>query len=121
MTNVFVGEAEALRREHYEAVYENGKLLHYKDRNGHLVSFYVDRAGGNSMSWQVFRARHDGERLNDESLVKGQWESAPSLYRYLHDMWVDDATLQEVIETAEEIDKAFAAYASAHNQQTAKV
>lgn len=121
MTKVFVGEAEALRREHYEAVCDNGKLLHYKDNNGHHIYFYIERDDGDALSWQIFRERHDGERLNDEKFVRGQWKPTPLLYSYLHDARVDDATLEEVIETAEEIDKAFAAYALANNQQTAKV
>ena len=121
MTTVFVGRAEALRREHYEPVYKERDRLHYKDGNGHLIYFHVERDDGDPMSWRVFRNRHDGEQLIDERLVRGNWEYEPSFQRYWLDAQVDDATLEEAIETAEEIDKAFAAYASAHNQQTAKV
>lgn len=115
MGRIFTGETEALLQEKYEPVYEKGKLLHYKDRSGHIISFYVDRTGKN-LSWRIFRERHDGERLNDEKFVRGEWKAAPLLYRYLHDAQVDDATLEEVIETANEIDKAFAEYARENPQ-----
>ena len=118
MTTVFVKRAEALRQEQYEAVYNDGKLLHYKDQNGHLINFYVERGADNRMLWRVFRTRHDGERLNDERLVNGDWEYESSFQRYWFDARVDDATLEEAIETAQEIDKAFANYAEVESYQS---